>query len=67
MKYAIDHLLKIHLDINTTLLLRKKNDKSLFIKYTFNNINLDEVDKTLNDYMTTHNAKLYFLKLIVNL
>ena len=41
----------------------KKNDKGLFKKYTNNNINLDEVDKILNDYITTHNKKfdLYFL------
>ena len=35
----------------------KKNDKSLYIKYTINNINLDELDKLLNDYITTHTEK----------
>ena len=33
-----------------------KNDKSLFKNYTSNNINLDEVDKILNDYISHHNA-----------
>ena len=40
--------------------LRKKNDISLYKKYTINNINLGEVDKILNDYVTIHNKKLYF-------
>ena len=31
--------------------LRMENDESLYKKYTINNINLDEVDKILNDYM----------------
>ena len=35
--------------------LRKKNDKSLYKKYTINNINLVEYDKLSNDYNTTHN------------
>ena len=39
---------------------RKRNDNSLYIKYTFNNINLDEVDKFLNDYITSHNEKFVF-------
>ena len=38
----------------------KKNDNSLYIKYTINNINSDEVDKTLNDYITIHNEKFSF-------
>ena len=38
----------------------KKNDISLYIKYTINNINLDELDKILNDYITTHNEKFNF-------
>ena len=29
--------------------LRKKTDKSLYNKYTISNVNLDEVDNTLND------------------
>ena len=37
--------------------LRKKNDKSLYKKYTINNIKMDEYDKILNDYITTHNKK----------
>ena len=38
----------------------KKNDKSLYIKYTINNINLDELYKTLNDYIIAHNKKFNF-------
>ena len=38
----------------------KKNDNSLHIKYTIININLDEIDKTLNDYITIHNEKFNF-------
>ena len=37
---------------------RMKNDKKLYIKHTINNTNLDELDKILNDYMTTHNEKI---------
>ena len=40
--------------------MRKKEHKSLYEKYTINNINLDEVDKILNDYVTTHKKKLCF-------
>ena len=29
----------------------------MYIKYTINNINQDEVDKILNDYFTFHNGK----------
>ena len=36
---------------------RKKNDNSLFKKYTINNVNWDEVDKITNDYVTTHIKK----------
>ena len=38
----------------------KKNDNSLYIKFTNNNIKLDKVDKILNDYITTHNEKFIF-------
>ena len=38
--------------------MRKKNDKSLYKKYTIININLDEIDKILNDYVTIHNDKI---------
>ena len=36
---------------------------SLYKKYTTNNINLDEVDKILNDYISHHNINfgLYFI------
>ena len=38
----------------------EKNDNSWYIKYTINNINLDELDKILNDNITTHNKKINF-------
>ena len=38
----------------------KKNDISLYIKYTINKINLDELDNILNDHITTHNKKFNF-------
>ena len=36
--------------------LGKKDDKN----YTINNINLDDVDKILNDYISTHNKSFDF-------
>ena len=43
--------------------LRKKVDKSIYKKYVINNINLDEVDKRLKDYVSTHYKKfdIYFI------
>ena len=46
-----------HYPVDTS---HKKNDNSLYIKYTIDNINLDEVDKILNDYITTHIEKFNF-------
>ena len=46
---------------------RKKIDKNLYIKYTINNISFDEIDKRLEDYMSTHNKKFVFFKLVANL
>ena len=40
--------------------LRNKNDESLYNKYILNNIKLDEVIKTLNDYISTHNKNFDF-------
>ena len=40
--------------------LHNKHDKSFFKKHTNSNINLDEVNKTLNDYISTHNKKFDF-------
>ena len=37
--------------------VRKKYDKSLFEKYANINMILDEVDKILDEYITTHNKK----------
>ena len=47
--------------------MRKKNDKSLYNKFTNKNINLDEVDEILNDYITTHKKNLICNLLIVNI
>ena len=42
--------------------LCKKDDKIIYKKYDFNNINLNEVDKILKDYFSTHDKKfnIYF-------
>ena len=39
---------------------RKKIDKNLYIKYTINNNSFDELDKILEDYISTHNKKFVF-------
>ena len=41
-------------------ILCNKNYEILYKRYTFNNFNLDEVDKILNDYVTIHNENFYF-------
>ena len=43
--------------------LRKKDDKSIYKKYVINKNNLDEVDKILKGYVSTHNKKFdtYFI------
>ena len=53
--------------MNYLATMLKKNDKSSSKRYTINNINLDEVDKTLNDYVTLHKKNLVFILSIVNL
>ena len=40
--------------------LGKKSHKSLYNKYTINNVNLDEVMKKLNDCISTHNKNFDF-------
>ena len=44
--------------------LRKKDGKILYKKYTINNISWDEVNKILNDYISTYNKNFdyYFMK-----
>ena len=37
--------------------LHRKKDKKLYIKYTNNNINFNELGKILNDYIATHIKK----------
>ena len=41
----------------------KKDDKSIYKKYVNNNINLDEVNRILKNYVSTHNRKIdiYFV------
>ena len=39
---------------------RNKNDKNLYIKYTINIISFDELDKLLEEYISTHNKKFVF-------
>ena len=46
--------------MNYLAILRRKDGKISNKKYTINNINLDEVNKILIDYVTTHNKKLDF-------
>ena len=43
--------------------LTKEHDKSFYENYIIINPNLDEIDKILNDYVTSHNNKLniYFI------
>ena len=43
--------------------LRKKDDKRIYKRYVIINIKLDEVDKILKDYVSTHNKKfdIYFI------
>ena len=44
---------------NYIVILRKKNDKSFDKKYSINNVNLNEVNKIVNDYITTRD-KIFF-------
>ena len=48
---------------------RKENDRSIYNNYVIKNINLDNVDKILNDYVSIHNKKfnLYFIKCNFNI
>ena len=53
-----DHLLKMNLNFNITRLLYvRKTIKVCIKKNTVNNINLDEYDKILKDYINSHNKK----------
>ena len=40
--------------------LYKENDESSHKKYTINSINLDDVNKILNDYISTNNKIFVF-------
>ena len=52
--------------MNYTDTLHKKNDKGIYNNHTDNNINLDEFEKILDDYVTTH-KKLFFTLFVVKL
>ena len=47
--------------------LHKENDESLYKKYIINNKNLDDVNKILNDYISTNNKNFHFILLDMNL
>ena len=49
--------------------LRKEHDKSFYENYIIVNSNLDEIDKLVNDYITSHNKKfnIYFINCEFNL
>ena len=54
-------VIKNHSECNNYLVtLRKKNDENLFKTHTINNVNLDEVKKILNDYISAHNKNFDF-------
>ena len=53
--------------INYLATLRKKVDKTFYNKCTSSNVNLDEVNKILNDFISTHNKNVDFVLSIVNL
>ena len=57
-------IIENHSEYNNYLAtLRKKNDKFYkknIKKCTINNVNLDEVNKILNDYLSTYNKKFDF-------
>ena len=38
----------------------RKKDRKLYTKYIIINISFDDLDKVLNDYITTHNKKFDF-------
>ena len=54
---------------NYSATLSKTYHRSLYKKYTINNINLDDFDKILSDYISQNNKKfyLYFFKLTFEL
>ena len=37
-----------------------KNDKFLYTKYIFNNINIDDIDHIFEKYINIHNQKFVF-------
>ena len=47
----------------------KKNDKCLYTKYTINNVNLNEFNKILSEYISHHNKNvdLYVYKITFEL
>ena len=49
--------------------LQKEKDKTIYKNYVINNVNLEDIDKKLNDYVKIHNKKfnLYFIKCNFNI
>ena len=45
----------------------KKNDKNFYIQYTINNISFVELDKILENYISTHNKNMFFIQSVVTL
>ena len=48
---------------------QKQNDKNIYKKIIIDNIDLDNIDKILNDYIKLHNKKfvIYFVKCLFNI
>ena len=49
--------------------LHKRYDRSLYYKYTINNINLNNINKIFDYYITIHNEKfdIYFINCIIQI
>ena len=49
--------------------LHKRYDRSLYYKYTINNINLNNINKSFDYYITIHNEKfnIYFINCIIQI
>ena len=47
----------------------KRNDRGFYYKYTINNVNLNNINKLLDYYITIHNEKIdmYFFKCVIQI
>ena len=54
---------------NYLVTLHKKNDRNMYKSIIINDVNLDGIDKILNDYIEIHNKKfnLYFINCYFNI